>query len=80
MESNKERTGIYLIIIAAIGWGLLGTFTKLLGYYSYDSITIATFRPTMAVIFYIIVTAIKSSDFKTDLRGIVLFLYMECWL
>ncbi|HHT51039.1 MAG TPA: EamA family transporter [Eubacteriaceae bacterium] len=74
MESNKERTGIYLIIIAAIGWGLLGTFTKLLGYYSYDSITIATFRPTMAVIFYIIVTAIKNpSDFKTDLRGIVLF-------
>ena len=74
MEKEKEKVGFYLIILAAICWGLLGSFTKTLGNYNFDSITIAAFRPTIAVTFYLVVSLIKNpSDLKTDLRGIILF-------
>lgn len=73
-NEKVEKKGYLMIMFAAICWGLLGTFTKLLGAFNYDSMSIAAFRPTIAFIFYIILTLIqKPSDFKTDLRGLILF-------
>lgn len=74
INENLEKRGYLMVMFSAICWGLLGTFIKKLGYINYDSISIAAFRPTIALIFYIILTLIqKPSDFKTDMRGLILF-------
>lgn len=73
-DKNLETKGYLMIMFAAICWGLLGTFTKLLNGFHYDAMSISAYRPTIALIFYVILTLIqKPSDFKTDLRGLVLF-------
>ncbi|MCY6958679.1 DMT family transporter [Clostridium brassicae] len=74
LNFTKTKQGYLLALIAGISWGFLGVFVKLLNNLGFESMTISAFRPTIGIIFYIIVTLIKDPQcFKTDLKGILFF-------
>lgn len=73
-ELNENNKGYMLSLTAGITWGFVGVFVKNLDNLKVDSMTISTFRPTIAVAFYILLNLIKNpKSFKTDLKGLLLF-------
>ncbi|MCY6371701.1 DMT family transporter [Clostridium ganghwense] len=74
IDNNKK--GHLLALLAGISWGFLGVFVKILDNLGFDSMTISAFRPTIGVIFYLIVTLVKNPKcFKTDLKGLLFFAF-----
>ncbi|WP_125152311.1 DMT family transporter [Clostridium rectalis] len=72
--TNSNKKGYLLALIAGASWGTMGIFVKNLDLIGLDSMTISSFRPTIAIIFYLIFNLIKNPKcFKTDLKGLLLF-------
>lgn len=75
-NSNKNKQGYLLALLAGASWGAMGIFVMNLTNLGFDSMSISAFRPTIAVIFYIIINLIKDPKcFKTDLKGLLLFAF-----
>ncbi|WP_186429535.1 DMT family transporter [Clostridium sp. BSD9I1] len=73
-DSNNIKKGYFYALLAGASWGTMGIFVKNLADLGFDSMTISSFRPTVAVIAYIIINLIKDPKcFKTDLKGLLLF-------
>ncbi|MBM7871541.1 drug/metabolite transporter (DMT)-like permease [Clostridium pascui] len=73
-DSNNIKKGYFYALLAGASWGAMGIFLKNLADFGFDSMTISSFRPTVAVIAYIIINLIKDPKcFKTDLKGLLLF-------
>ncbi|MCY6485736.1 DMT family transporter [Clostridium aestuarii] len=73
-EANSNK-GYLLALTAGIGWGLVNIFVKILADLNFDCMFISAIRPTIAVVFLIIISIIKDrSIFKTDLKGIFIFM------
>ncbi|KAJ53128.1 drug/metabolite transporter (DMT)-like permease [Clostridium tetanomorphum] len=74
MTDSKNKKGYLLALIAGASWGAMGIFVKNLGNMGLDSMTISSFRPTIAVLVYVLINLIKDPKaFKTDLKGLLLF-------
>lgn len=73
-KCNNTKQGYLLALTAGATWGAMGIFVKNLDILGFDSMTISAFRPTIAVIFYIILNLVKNPKcFKTDIKGLSLF-------
>ncbi|MBF8982042.1 EamA family transporter [Lutibacter sp. B2] len=74
-HARKTKEGYLLIAICAACWGMMAILTRKLSELGFDSMSIATLRPTFAVLFYVLFNLIKNPKcFKTDLKGILFFL------
>lgn len=75
-DSANIKKGYFYALLAGASWGAMGIFVKNLSNLGFDSMTISSFRPTVAVIAYIIINLIKDPKcFKTDLKGLLLFAF-----
>ncbi|MCY6484147.1 EamA family transporter [Clostridium aestuarii] len=73
-DYNKNKHGYLLALLAGVSWGFMGIFVKNLDDLGFNSMTISSFRPTIAVIFYLIINLIKNPEcFKTNLKGLLFF-------
>lgn len=73
-DSNESKKGILLALIAGTSWGAMGIFVKVLEQFNFSPMPISSFRPTIAIIPYIIINLIRDPKcFKADLKGLLLF-------
>ncbi|BDR76017.1 DMT family transporter [Clostridium tetani] len=73
-NSKESKKGILLALLAGASWGAMGIFVKNLEQLGFSPMVISSFRPTIAIIPYIIINLIKNPEcFKTDLKGLLLF-------
>lgn len=73
-NSTKSKKGILLALLAGASWGAMGIFVKNLEHLGFSPMAISSFRPTIALIPYLIINLIKDPKcFKTDLKGLLLF-------
>jgi len=53
-RARKTKEGYLLIAICAACWGMMAILTRKLSELGFDSMSIATLRPTFAVLFYVL--------------------------
>ena len=75
LEDKKIKEGYALVLLAGTSWGMMGVLTRELNLLGFDSIEIAALRPSVAVIFYLIINLIKDrSAFKTDIKSLLFYM------
>lgn len=74
-NSKNVKYGYWLVALAGACWGMMGVLTRGLSNVGFDSLEIASLRPTVAVLFYVLFNLIKNPKiFKIDSKGLLFFL------
>ncbi|NMM64852.1 EamA family transporter [Clostridium sp. P21] len=74
-DAKITKYGYLLITLAGACWGMMGVLTRGLSNLGFSPLQIASLRPTVAVLFYVLFNLIRNPKiFKIDLKGLLFFL------